>query len=451
MTGVATSTGTSAPTASLPGSSHGRLGVVTGTVMLLGAVLGPGALALPALAAEAAGPASLLAWGLLLCASVPVAATFASLGGSHPDGGGVAHFARLAFGERVAVPVGWWFLAAVPIGVMAAALMGGHYMAAALGAGQGASVWIGLALLAAAFALNSAGLAATGRVQVLTAGVLVVLLAVTVVASSGNVRASAFSPFAPQGWGGVATAANVLFFAFAGWEAATHLSGDFADAGRGLRRATALTLGIVVVLYVGLAVVTVGVLGDAAGSAPVPLLALLRQAFGPMGTALTTAAALLLTFGAINAYLASGARLGAALGRDGVLPRWLVGSTREGREPRHALAFLAVCCLLLAGPALRGLLGLDVLVRATSALLAAVTLVGTLVGVRLLRGGRRITAAAASAFLVVVVLCSGRLLLVPLLVGVAASAKSRRSPARARRVVDRPAAAAASGRGRCCR
>lgn len=404
-----------------PGTHRAQgLGVVTGSVMLLGAVLGPGALALPTLAADAAGPASLLAWALLLVASIPVAATFAALGGTYPDGGGVAHFAAIAFDGRIAAAVSWWFLAAVPLGVTAAALMGGHYIAAALGAGPGFAMGVGFGLLAASFALNAVGLHATGRIQVLTAAVMVTLLVATVTVSLGGVRPEAFTPFAPHGWGSVGTAATVLFFAFAGWEAATHLSADFAEPVRGLRRATALTLALVIALYLGLAVVTLGVLGPAAGSDPAPLLTLLQRAFGPTGTALATAAALLLTFGAINAYLASGARLGAALGRDGALPRRLVGRTTPGREPRHSLAFLAACCLVVTLPVLGGVLTLDGLVRATSALLAAVTLIGTLAGIRLLPGRQRGNAVVASLFLAVVLVFCGALLAIPAAIGTAA-------------------------------
>ena len=68
--------------------------------------LGTGVISLPALAAEAAGPASLLAWLALILLSVPLAATFAALGSRHPDGGGVSTYARRAFGTRAATVVG---------------------------------------------------------------------------------------------------------------------------------------------------------------------------------------------------------------------------------------------------------------------------------------------------------------------------------------------------------
>lgn len=413
---------------SAPESRPPSLGVSAVAVMLLGAVLGPGVLTLPALAADAAGASSLVAWAFLLCASVPVAMTFARLGGALPDGGGVAHFATLAFGPRLAAPVSWWFLVAVPAGVVAAALMGGHYVAAALGATPDNAFWFGLGILVVSFSVNAFGLRATGRTQTIAAGVLVALLVPMIAVSLGRMRPEAFSPFAPGGWTGVGTAASLLFFAFAGWEAATHLSADLRDPVRTLHRSTLLALGVIIVLYLGLALVTVGVLGEAAGDTSVPLLVLMRGAFGPVGTVLTTLAAVLLTFGAINVYLASGARLGAALGRAGTLPSLLVGRTTSGREPRRSLVFLAGCCVVVAVPVAAEVVAVDSLVRGTSALLIAVSLTGTAAAVRLLRDGPRRVALVASSFLGALLLACGPLLLLPVGIGAVALAVRSRGP-----------------------
>ena len=78
----------------------GGLGVTQGAALTLGAVLGTGVISLPALAARAAGPASLVAWLALVLLSVPLATTFAALGARYPDGGGVSTYARRAFGAR---------------------------------------------------------------------------------------------------------------------------------------------------------------------------------------------------------------------------------------------------------------------------------------------------------------------------------------------------------------
>ncbi|MGV9774471.1 APC family permease [Streptosporangium sp. NPDC003464] len=401
---------TAGPAEAAPGH---RLGLGQGTALFLGAVLGPGVLALPHLAAAAAGPASVVAWAALLALSVPVALTFAALGGRFPDGGGVATFAARAFGGRVAAVTGWWFYFAVPIGVLAGAMVGARYVASGLGLGPAGTVAVTCALLAAAFTANYAGLRFSGRLQLVLLALLTALLVAAVVVAAPAVRPGNFTPFAPHGWSGVAHAAGVLFFAFVGWEAASHLSAEFADPRRHLPRATALTLAIVGVLYLGLAVVTVGVLGGRAASSPVPLALLLEEGVGALAGPLTAVAAVLLSFGAVNAYLAGGARLGAALARDGALPRPLAKGAAPGEVPARSLTLLAVLTAALTAAATVGELDLDTLMRATSACLAAVTAVGVAAATRLLpRPGRQVATAATALTLVLLASC-GPYLLVP--------------------------------------
>src|SRR3954464_13934620 len=90
--------------------------------MYVGAVLGPGVLLLPALAAHTAGPASVIAWAALLALSVPLAAPLAALRLRLPEAGGAAAYARAAFGPRAGAVTGWWFLTGVVIGAPAVAM-----------------------------------------------------------------------------------------------------------------------------------------------------------------------------------------------------------------------------------------------------------------------------------------------------------------------------------------
>ena len=123
-------------TACVPGTLSTR----SGTALYVGAVLGPGVLLIPSLAADAAGPASILAWAALLALSAPLAITFAALGVRQPEAGGTAAYARAAFGARAGAITGWWFLAGVLIGAPAVALIGSLYVADLLGAGREAAV-----------------------------------------------------------------------------------------------------------------------------------------------------------------------------------------------------------------------------------------------------------------------------------------------------------------------
>ncbi|WP_308401799.1 APC family permease [Streptomyces noursei] len=401
-----------------------RLGIGSGTALCAGAVLGPGVLTLPSLAAAAAGPASLLAWVVLLAMCVPVAASFAALGARFPDGGGVATYVHRAIGPRAAAVVGWWFYGAVPLGVVSAAWIGGKYVADAAGWGPTGAAAVGAAVLVGALVSNAVGLRMSGRVQLLLGGLLAAVLLCTVLAAAPRVSADHFTPFLPGGWTSVGSAASVLFFAFAGWEAASHLSGEFADPARDLPRVTRRTLAVITVLYLGLAVTTVGALGPAAARTDTPLTALLAQSVGTAARPVAAAAALFLTFGAVNSYLAGASRLGAALGRDGAAPRWMAKGGAPGEVPRRSLAVLGGVAAVLAVPAGAGAADLDLLMRATATCLAAVTLAGLVAASVLLprRTPLWYGGLASSVLTAAVLAFSGWLLLIPVVLAGASGA-----------------------------
>src|SRR2546426_4560832 len=103
------------------------LSVPRGAALYVGALIGPGLLFVPWLAARAAGPASILAWGGLLVLSAPLAIIFAALGVRHPVAGGVSAYVREAFGDAAAGVTGVCFMTAVVLGGPAVAVIGGYY------------------------------------------------------------------------------------------------------------------------------------------------------------------------------------------------------------------------------------------------------------------------------------------------------------------------------------
>ena len=156
----------------------------------MGAVLGPGVLLLPALAAQAAGPASVLAWAGLLAASLAIAATFAALGVRHPVAGGAAAYVRAAYGRRAAAVTGWWFYGGVVAGAPAVWLIGGFYVAHLTGGGRPVAVAAAAAMMVVVVAANARGLHATARVQLGLAALLAVLLLVAVTSALPSARAA---------------------------------------------------------------------------------------------------------------------------------------------------------------------------------------------------------------------------------------------------------------------
>jgi amino acid efflux transporter len=325
----------------------------------------------------------------------------------------------------------------VVIGAPAVALIGGFYIADLAGAGRAAAVGGAAAMMAAVIAANAAGLRATARLQLGLAGLLAALLLVAVVTALPESRAAHWTPFAPHGWAAVGTAASLLMFSFIGWEAVSHLAGELRDPVRQLPRAILAALLVVVVLYLGLAVATVGVLGTAAPSR-VPLADLMAAGLGAPGRSVTAVLAVLLTTGTMNAYVAAATRLAGALAEERAAPALLA---RPGRALVLFAGTAAVLLLLLGS----GALDVESLVRASSAAFVAVYVAATAAGVRILDGVARGCAAVAFAVVVVVLGFSGLYLLVPALVaGLAALGLRPRS-----RGVG--ASSPAAGSGRCIR
>ena len=300
---------------------------------------------------------------------------------------------------------GWWFLAGVVLGAPAVALVGGFYVVELVGAGREAAVTAGAAMMAGVLATNAAGLRTTARFQLGLAGLLAALLLVAVVSALPESRAEHWTPFAPHGWGAVGTAASLLMLSFIGWEAVSHLAGELRDPTRQLPRAIFAALGVVVVLYLGLAVATVGVLGTAAPSR-VPIADLMAAGLGAPARTATAALAVLLTMGTMNAYVAASVKLAGALAAEGSAPAALA-------RPGRALALIGAVGALLLVPLGADLLSLEGLVRATSAAFVAVYVTATAAGIRLLEGTARGAAIVAFAAVLVVLAFFGPFLLVP--------------------------------------
>jgi amino acid efflux transporter len=220
-------------------------------------------------------------------------------------------------------------------------MMAGGYVADVVGGGRATTLVVAAALILGTGLMNAAGLRFSGRVQLGLATVLALLMTATMALALPHGRSESLTPFAPHGWGAVGSAAAVLVWGFAGWEAVASLAGDYRDPRRDVPRATGIAVAVVGVLYLGLAATSILVLGPAAGSSAAPLSDLMAIALGEQARVVTAVVAVLLTVGAMNAYFAGGSRLGASLAREGALPGWLARGSGPGQVPRRSIAVIA--------------------------------------------------------------------------------------------------------------
>jgi amino acid efflux transporter len=403
-------TGTGAATAAGPSLSAPR-----GAALYIGALLGPGLLLLPGLAAAEAGPASILAWLVLLGLSGLFAVVFTALGRAYPAAGGVSGYTAAGLGAPAGTAAGVSFLAGVVCGAPLVALIGATYVSRLVGGGTLVSCSVAALLLLAVLALASGGMRATTSAQLVLVCLLTVVIVAAVIGAAPGARAGNWVPFAPHGWGSVGSAASTLMFSFVGWEAVAPLTGRLRDPARQLPRVIGTALAVTTAIYLALAITTIAVLGRAAAT-DVPLAALLARVAGGDGKLIAAAVAVVLTLGTTNAYLTGAVTMARDLAR----------SPARGRSGRPFLAVIAAAGAVLLGLYGAGLVTTAQLVSLPTALFLAAYLGCMLSATRTLRGaGRACAAAALVAVIALLAFCGWALALAAAVAGAALLASRR--------------------------
>src|SRR5213594_2128817 len=179
-------------------------------------LLGSGIFVIPGLAAQIAGPASIVSWALLSLASYPFAYTFAKLSAKRPESGGIYAFARDGIGLRAGAATAWLFLAWAVLGAPAATVAAASYLAFVFPLNRLDIYLAAAGILILAFVVNYVGIRFTGRVQLATVAAILVALVIAVVGSAPRVRPANYTPFLPSGLGSIGTAAALIVWSYLG-------------------------------------------------------------------------------------------------------------------------------------------------------------------------------------------------------------------------------------------
>jgi amino acid efflux transporter len=186
----------------------------------------------------------------------------------------------------------------------------------------------------------------------------------------------------------------------------------------------AIALAVTTALYLGLAVATISVLGPRAAT-DVPLAALLSHAIGAAGPGAAAVAAIVLTIGAINAYISGAAAIA------GQLAPAVPGSRRPAPMLWLLAAVAAAGLLLITAYGLR-IVAAAGLVAVPTALFLTVYLGAMAAAARLLRGPARLAALPGALAVTVMLGFCGWALAIPATVALAAAWRPRAAARRER-------------------
>jgi APA family basic amino acid/polyamine antiporter len=143
---------------------------------------------------------------------------------------------------------------------------------------------------------------------------------------------SNYSPFFPNGIRGMLSGAAIIFFAFIGFNTVAMVAEEVKDPERNVHRAIILSFAICTLLYIGVAIVAVGLIDwRTLGMSKAPLeLALGVATSNPFFLKFVAVSALFATTSVILSSIIGASRALFAMARQGVIPRALAKVSRGG-------------------------------------------------------------------------------------------------------------------------
>ena len=183
------------------------------------------------------------------------------------------------------------------------------------------------AIVILATAINYYSIAVVGKIESYAVIIkLVILLSFVAFGLYGLVGNSHLGQLSPTNWESsfqLLTAGMVIFVAYEGFELIANAAPDIENPQKNIPRAYYWSVLFVILLYVVIAIITVGSLDfkDIANAQDYVLAEAAKPMLGDMGFSIITVAALISTFSAINASLYGGSRVNYEIAEDDELPK----------------------------------------------------------------------------------------------------------------------------------
>ena len=370
------------------------LGWVQLTSLGIGAIIGAGIFSTVGSAAAGgsahlgAGPALVLSFVLVGIACAFSAFCYAEFAAMVPVSGSAYTYAYATLGELVAWIIGWDLIIEYAVGNVAVAISwSGYFQELLRGLGVPFPTWLGIDYRSAAQAaaqvaeaqansvdLTSLGVSVTRAAQALVdaphlAGIplvfnlpaFVIVMLITWVLVRGisesawlntsmvmlklviigffiaigvfYVRPENWTPFAPNGFAGISSAAAIIFFAYIGFDAVSTAAEETRDPQRDMPIAMMASLAVCTVIYVAVAIVLTGMVHWSQLGTAEPL----AYAFSARGlnwtAGIISAGAVFATTSVLVVFQLGQPRIFFSMARDGLLPPWAARVHPRYRTP----------------------------------------------------------------------------------------------------------------------
>lgn len=339
------------------------LGLFSGTLAVIGGIIGSGIFLNPAIVAQRVGTPSLTLFAWIAGGVVALLGAFiyGELAARVPRVGGGYAYLRDAFGPLPAFLYAWALLLIMATGAIAAvAFTFASYAGAVFGLPDTSLPFVAAGAIVMLTALNYVGVRPAAWTQNIFTVLKLAALAVLIMA--GLLLSPEVPPpspptrmlISPIGVGATflafATAFVPVLFAYGGWQQTNFIAEELVDPERNLPRALVLGVMGVVAVYILANIAylrTLGVAGLAASTAPAA--DTMSAVLGPAGRTLISVGILASTFGFLDLVIMVSPRVYQAMAADGLFFGSFARLHPRFRTPAWAIvAQGAWACLLLA-------------------------------------------------------------------------------------------------------
>ena len=334
-----------------------RLGLFSGTMAVIGGIIGSGIFLNPAYVAQRVRTPFLTLGVWVLGGAIALAGAFCfgELGNRSPRAGGGYVYLRDAYGGLPAFLYGWMILLVIGTGAIAAvAVTFARYLGSLLALPEAAIQPVAVAAIILLSTVNYVGVKPGAVTQNVFTILKLVALAGLIGAGlfvgvrEGAIAAAAAPVAPPNAVLAVGAALVPVLFAYGGWQQSNFIAEEMIDAERNLPRALVIGVTIVVAVYLLANVTylrTLGAPGLAASTAPAA--DAMRNVLGAAGATVIAAGIAVSSFGFLNLVILVSPRVYQTMSADGAFFPALARLHPRYRTPGAAIVFQGAWAILL--------------------------------------------------------------------------------------------------------
>ncbi len=310
------------------------------TAIGIGCIIGVGIFVLPGVeAARHAGPGIILSFAVAALACACSALCYAELAAMIPVSGSAYTYGYATLGEIFAWVIGWDLILEYMVGASLVSIGWSAYLQNLL---KGIGFELPHALSRAPFGENPGTLDLPAALIVLTLSALlvrgikessrvnltVVIIKVAVILAfialtARHVNPANWHPFAPFGWGGIMTAAAIVFLAYVGFDAVSTTAEEAVNPQRDLPIGIVVSLVVATALYMAVAAIMTGIIPYQQLGVADPIALVLNTLHMGWASALVSLGAIAGITSVLLVLLMGQPRILFAMSRDGLLPPFL--------------------------------------------------------------------------------------------------------------------------------